>query len=149
MSNTARDVIYRALRLIRVTASGETPAAQEATDALQTLNFFLGGLQTQGYHYAHTTLGLDDTINLQSMEGTLTQAQRDSLVGHLTWLLAFALCPEYGKEPTKSMLADATAGRRAFAAAFVPVSPTTATDGYEWMPSRPWDTGRRGAINNL
>ncbi len=44
---TARSLIARAFRLLGVLAAGETPAAQEETDAFEALNAFVGILATQ------------------------------------------------------------------------------------------------------
>lgn len=85
MPLTARQVIYRALRRIGVTAEGETPTAAQANDALDTLNDMLHGFSADGIACAHTTVALDSTLNFPDEELAFV---RD--------MLCLQLMPEYG-----------------------------------------------------
>lgn len=61
---TALDIITRALRKIRVLASGESPTSEEADDCLNALNDMLVGWAINGIDLAHTDLALTDTLDV-------------------------------------------------------------------------------------
>lgn len=61
---TAREIILRAGRRLKIVAGEETMTAAEMTDALQLLNDMMHGFGPLGIHYAHTTLALADTVNV-------------------------------------------------------------------------------------
>lgn len=133
---TARESVYRALKLIRVTARGATPSAGEAADGLTTLNRMLSSLITLGYEYNHTALGLDDAIDIQNTAGTLTTGQRDGLTGSIEVLLAAEMCQEYGKEITATLQALVTSAVKALNAMLI-THRTAETDiGFQYLPSR-------------
>jgi len=66
---TASDLINRALRLIGVVASGETPSAADTNDALTTLNTMLDSWTNERLTCYATQ---EDTFNLTSGTGTYT-----------------------------------------------------------------------------
>ena len=59
---TAREIVYRAHRLIMASAVGETPTAEDATEMLAILNGFLFNLSVKGLGYVHSALTLDSTV---------------------------------------------------------------------------------------
>jgi hypothetical protein len=61
---TALDLITRALRKIKVLASGESPTSDEADDCLLALNDMLASWSINGLDIAHTTLALTDTLDV-------------------------------------------------------------------------------------
>ncbi len=82
---TARSVIKSSLRLISAIAVGETPTAEEATDGLETLNDMLHSWALHGVELDHTTLTLDDTVQLP-----------DNHLKGVKYVLALTLGTEYG-----------------------------------------------------
>lgn len=61
---TARDIITRALKRLRVLASGETPTSDEAADCLDALNDMLSAWAINGIDLAHLPLTLNDTLDV-------------------------------------------------------------------------------------
>lgn len=57
---TVREVVTRALRRARVTAAGETPSSEDASDVLAMLNGMLFRWASQGVDAKHAALGLND-----------------------------------------------------------------------------------------
>ena len=79
-SVTASDLIGQAFRRLGVTAEGEQPSAEEASDALTTLNTMLHGFKADGIDYAHTDLALSSTVNFPDEELAMV---RDLLANEL------------------------------------------------------------------
>lgn len=83
---TSRQIITAALREIGVLASGETMAAADAADAIETLNRMLASWEQRGVLIgAKFPLALDDTVPI---------AAREEYVAVLK--LAEMLAPSYG-----------------------------------------------------
>jgi hypothetical protein len=61
---TALDIITRALRKIKVLASGESPSSEESADCLDALNDMLSAWSISGIDLAHTALALTDTLDV-------------------------------------------------------------------------------------
>ena len=122
---TARDVIEHAFRKARVFASGETPPAQDATDALTILNDMMHAFDVQGIEYAHATLALADTVNLP-----------DSLIGPVKSMLAVRLCGEFETTPTDELRIEAASGRQAIGAYYLDNQPARVDGGLLNMPSQ-------------
>lgn len=95
----AQDTITRALRLIGVIEAGETPSAEDATDALATLNEMLHGWAKEGVDIQHITLALTDTFKVH-----------DSWLRGIRYNLAVEIAPEYGAAVSARVdeIADAT-----------------------------------------
>lgn len=99
---TAGDTVTRALRLIQVGASGETPSAEEMADGLAALNDMLHGWAKDGVDLGHITLGLADA-----------HKTHDSWLEGIRYNLAVRLAGEYGM-PVPPYVAQQAA--RAFSA---------------------------------
>jgi hypothetical protein len=96
---TALDFISRALRIINVTAEGETPSAAQAADALLNLNGLLGGWEAVGIRIGLPELALADTINLPT-----------SHFDPIVFNLAVSLATEYGADPQQADIVKAQDG---------------------------------------
>lgn len=96
MATTARNVIYRALRLIRAIDPTEIPEAQEVTDSLQAFNEMMHGLENHGIYMDWEDIDLTDTV---------TNPNRD--IRPITYLLAAEIAPEFGKELTPEVAVEA------------------------------------------
>lgn len=97
----AQEVIYRALRIAGVIASGETPQASDTQDALDTFNALLAE-----WHEAE--VGVPDySVATASTTMTTDLADRDAMA----YQIAFRMAPEYGFEPSPS---QAVAGDEAW-----------------------------------
>jgi hypothetical protein len=116
---TAHDVITRALRFAGVLASGETPAADDAADALTSLNLMLAGWEAEGIRMGLAPLALTDTLHIPDahLDGVVMQ-------------LAMILCQEYGRQPGPVLLTRANQTRRALQAAYFDMSPSRPDSGY-------------------
>jgi hypothetical protein len=124
---TANDVVKRALRLIEVIAAGETPAAEDAQDALTSLNRMLHGLELHGIYLGHTDLALADTVNLP-----------DGHIDALENILAVRLAPEFGANPSPIVVVQADSGQTLLESHYQ-VVPTMEIDGaLRSMPSQNW-----------
>lgn len=86
---TTGEIITLALRLIRVTASEETPTAAEMNDGLKTLNQLMLGLEAQGVNLGFSALTLNDIFPLE-----------EKFHEPIRYLLAVRLAPEYGIDLT-------------------------------------------------
>lgn len=107
MTATARQIITRALRRIRVIAAGETPEADMATDALEVMNDMMAGWNADAILYAHAELGLDDTVNVP-----------DEQLAFVRDLLCEQLAEEYGQTLGPLMLRSIQNARGTMQAAY-------------------------------
>ena len=97
----AQDVIRRALRIVGVIASGETPQASDVADALGTFNALLAE-----WHVAQ--VGIPDySVDSEASAMSTDEADREAMA----YQLALRIGPEYGYEPTPS---QAVAGEQAW-----------------------------------
>lgn len=98
----AQDVIRRALRIVGVIASGETPQASDVIDALDTLNALLAEWHVAG-------VGIPDySVASEASAMTTDTADREAMA----YQLALRIGPEYGYEPSPAQMA---AGEQAWA----------------------------------
>ena len=86
---TARDMINSALRLLGKLQSGEVATANEAADALASLNQMLHAWRDQGIDIEHSDYALDDTLPLQQNH-----------LAAIRYCLTMELAPEYGATPS-------------------------------------------------
>lgn len=84
-SQTAQQVLTRAMRRIKQLEAEEALTAAELADGLVTMNGAMHGFGPDGIYYAHTDLTATATVNMP-----------DELIDSLIWMIAFALSPEYG-----------------------------------------------------
>jgi len=84
-TQTARQVLTRAMRRIRQIAGEEPMSAAELADGLVTMNGAMHGFGPKGIHYSHVDLAANDTVNMP-----------DEQIDNLIWMIAQALAPEYG-----------------------------------------------------
>lgn len=84
-TQTALQVLTRAMRRIKVLASSEAMGSDDLADGLVTLNGMMHGLATRGAYYAHVDLAATSTVNMP-----------DEMIDSLVWLAAEALAPDYG-----------------------------------------------------
>jgi hypothetical protein len=62
---TASDIVTRALKLLAITAAGETPPAEDSADGLTALNRMMHGWKvSEGIDLGHSDVVLTDTITL-------------------------------------------------------------------------------------
>lgn len=100
---TMRQTIYAALKRIQVTAAGEVPTSEEATDALERFNNMMHGLKIEGINLDWRTLTLDDDIPLLP-----------EYIRGVEAMLALELAPEYGKEVDPAIAVIAERSRTLF-----------------------------------
>lgn len=93
---TARDVVEGSLRKIGVYAAGQSVSAEDADDTLTALNDMMHGLEMDGVWLGHTTLALNDTVNLP-----------DSHIEGLKAMLAVRVAPEYEREASQTTIRQA------------------------------------------
>lgn len=84
-SQSANQILTRAMRRIKVLAGEEAMDAATLADGLVTMNGVMHGFGPRGVHYAHVDLASTDTVNMP-----------DELIDSLVWMIAEALAPEYG-----------------------------------------------------
>lgn len=96
---TCLDQITRSLRMLGVTAEGETPRAEQAADALVVLNGMLAQWGNEGIRLNLPELALTDTIPLPANHGDA-----------IAYNLAVRISAEFGVDPKMApqMLADST-----------------------------------------
>lgn len=113
---TARQVILRAARRVRILAGEETMTAAELADGLQLLNDMMHGFGPRGIKYAHTTLAADDPVNVP-----------DELIRNLVLLFAEELAVDYGKTLGELLASEVINARNEMQAAYW-VQPPADTD---------------------
>lgn len=95
MSQTARDTITRAMRMLSVLLDGATPTVTEASDGLAALNAMMFGWKGQGVDVGHQTLALNDDLALP-----------EEFHNAVTALLAVEISSEY-RAPIPTLVASA------------------------------------------
>lgn len=90
---TNLDIITRALRLIGVLAEASTPKAEQASDALVALDGLLAGWEREGVTPTPRPLTLAQT-----------PAPANAHLDAIVYGLAVRLAPEYGLEPTATVV---------------------------------------------
>ena len=96
---TVKKVVKRALRLLAVTESGETPEHDEFADALDALNSMLSSWELKSIPLNHVELKIGDTL-----------AYPENHTDPITYNLAIYLAPEYGVTASLEVIAIADAG---------------------------------------
>ena len=104
---TARDSIYAAFRLLRITPDGETPTDSEATDGLASMNKMMHGWKGRGADIGHNDLALSDD---HIMGAEYHEA--------IEYLLAARLAAEYARPVTSAVATVANKGWNAIWAAY-------------------------------
>lgn len=97
---TARVVITRALKLLRVIADEETPTASQISDGVDSLNELLHGLKSHGADIGYSNLTADDDLPVPPEH---IRPIRYILAVDLAAEYASALTPEVAVEAKDSM----------------------------------------------
>lgn len=121
---TTRDVIYRALKEIRIIAPGEDPEAADTSDALAKLNGIMHSLVNEGLTYTHTDLTLNDAFPFA-----------DELIEPAVMWLAGNLAGIFDLELTQKQYIDAMNGEEAIFAAYLTVPDSSFDKGVYTLPS--------------
>lgn len=97
MSQTARDTITRAMRMLGVVIIGNAVGSVEAANGLTALNSMMHGWKGQGVDIGHIDLALGDNLDLA-----------DQFINGCTALLAIDLAPEFSAPvpPAVSLIAS-------------------------------------------
>jgi hypothetical protein len=90
--SSSAEIVTRALKRLGLVEPGESPAAADAEDGLAALNAMLAGWEADGINVSP-----DVPLPAKHEEG-------------VTALLAVRLAPDYGKEPSALVYADASKG---------------------------------------
>lgn len=132
MTATARQIITRALRRIRVIAAGETPDADMASDGLEVMNDMMSAWNAEGILYAHSALTLDSNVNVP-----------DEQLAFVRDLLGEQLSEEYGVAlGPVAQRAISTARQAMQAAYFIPrTAPVDEAIGRRSTIIGPWGPG--------
>jgi hypothetical protein len=93
----AQDVIARALRIVGVSAPGESLPGADAKDALDALNGLLAEWSATGYGFPDASVASAFTTMVADM------GDRDAMA----YQLAFRIGPEYGFEPSPAQIVAA------------------------------------------
>lgn len=100
-TQTARDVVAAALRLLNEYAPGEPIEAADEADALEALNDMLHAW-TVKLQYTHAALTANDALTLD-----------DRHIKGVKAMLAVEIAPQYGKSASEKVHRDADMGWRA------------------------------------
>jgi hypothetical protein len=111
---TALDIVTRALRSLRVLASGDTPSADEAADGLTALNDMLFAWRIDGIDLGHVALASSDTLDVP-----------DDHLFTIRLSLAERLAGEYGAALSPDDLRAAELGRAALRAQYFSIQDLT------------------------
>lgn len=93
---TARVVVTRALKLIRVIAAEEEPQAQELVDGVAALNEMLHGLKSHNADLDYQDITADDDLPVPPEH-----------IRPIRYMLAAELAPEYGTQLTPEVAVEA------------------------------------------
>lgn len=110
---TATEIATKALKRIRVIASGETPAAADLSDAKDALDDMIAAWE--GVSLSGDTLPLDKRFT----QGIIA-------------MLAVRLCPDYGKQPDAVLAQQARDGWLMLQAAFFAVPQSSFDRALKW-----------------
>jgi hypothetical protein len=117
MSSSAQ-IVTRALKRLNLVAPGEDPAAADAEDGLAALNAMLAGWQADGVNVSP-----DVPLPAKHEEGVVA-------------LLAVRLAPDYGKEASALVYADASKGMDRLYADYISAPIATFDQAIVNTPSR-------------
>lgn len=117
-TQTARQVLLRAFRRLKLIEGEEPMTAAELADGLVTMNGAMFGFGPKGIHYAHVDLAAADTVNLP-----------DEQISNLVWMIAEALAPEYGYAFTPDEKLALIGARQELQAAYKYIPPMPAPRG--------------------
>jgi hypothetical protein len=102
---TARSIITRAMRKLKILAGGEDPTSDEADDCLDALNQMLSEWRIDGIDLAHVDLVLTDEVDVPA-------SHRNAIVLNL----ALRIADDFGAQITPSLANEASNGRAALVA---------------------------------
>lgn len=121
---TYQDLIKRAMRSLGVLHHAESPTADEAADALNTLNDMLNSWRLEG-------------IDLEHIEGELTDEvpYSNESIPAIRYNLAMELAPEFGVEPSMVIVARATNAYRALQAEYSDPDELRADEVFRYIPN--------------
>ena len=117
---TARNLITKSLRLIRVIADEETPTSSQATDGLDVFNDMMHGLKAHGADVGWQSLSLDDEVPLPPEH-----------IRSVRYLLAVDLAPEYSTQVTPEVAIGAEEGMRTMQSAYRRIGKLRPDEGLE------------------
>jgi hypothetical protein len=124
---TGRDIVTGALKLLGVTAAGETPSATDAQESLDELNKMALAWDAKGVHTGWTTIGLDDPFPLEERHRSGVEA-----------LLAQHLQGSYGDGLTEWATRRAIEGWQLLFADYHRPEQLVVDDGLQGFPSGRW-----------
>lgn len=130
MATTARTIVDRSLRLLQITAAGETSSAEDASDGLEALNAMMHGWKAKGVDVAHVDLTLNEDFPLEP-------EYREGAAG----LLAVVLAPEHGAQVSVAVALMAEEGWRSLLAGYPVRDDAVMPTELSHMPSRLWGYG--------
>lgn len=132
-SRTARQVIETAARRAQILAAEESITASEAVDWLLLFNQMLAAFRTKGIKYAHTDLGLTDTVNVP-----------DQMLQAVSLMLVSELVDDAGLTIGEKLAGEIDDARRALQA-FYHVPKRAVTDpALQYWPPGVFDFNRFG-----
>lgn len=122
---TMRDIVTKALQLIRVVGATESPTAEDAADGLDTANGIFEQFQARDIFAGTSTLALDD-------EFPLAERHRMGFIAYL----ASHLAPNYGVEIGMQVERRASLGWQLIAADYFAPESLRVDLGLQRMPSQ-------------
>jgi hypothetical protein len=115
--SSSAQIVTRALKRLGLIEPGESPAAADADDGLAALNAMLAGWQADGIDVSP-----DVPLPAKYEEGVVA-------------MLAVRLAPDYGKEPSALVFADAAKGMTRLEAGYISAPLATFDCALRGMPS--------------
>lgn len=112
MSQTARDTITRAMRMLGVIIGGTTPTAVQGANGLLAMNAMMHGWKGQSVDIGHQDLGLNDNLALP-----------DEFLNGVTALLAVELSSEFVVPVPPGVVSSAINGWSALQARYITDNP--------------------------